>query len=269
MPNLDIQHPACKENALVLARVSQLAYSPSDVVQASIRAEFGWDAELIEVENVQAVVAYCREQTVVAFRGSEIPLTSDGLHDWLDVLNIELTCPDRGVMDLGTDIPVFHSGFAGEASKIWPKLSARLAELKRQYPVGTVWFTGHSLGGALAILAGAAVGSPATVVTFGSPRVATGFGCAVLADRLAGQIYRFVHDRDPVPHLPQISLRGVIIPQLGQCVKLQEKHFWECRVVQLIFRWLTLGMAGVFWDILRSRIDYHLIQNYITALRKM
>src|SRR5690606_25372446 len=65
-----------------------------------------------------------------------------------------------------------HSGFKKEVDDIWPLLEEALAENAK-----TTWFTGHSLGAAMAaICAGrcklsSIESNPAGLYTFGSPRV--------------------------------------------------------------------------------------------------
>lgn len=87
-----------------------------------------------------------------------------------------------------------HRGFHNALERLWPGLEPRL----RAFP-GPWFYAGHSLGGALALLA--AVRRPARAVyTFGAPRV----GDADLMARLLRQAhFHLVTPWDPVPHLPR------------------------------------------------------------------
>jgi hypothetical protein len=93
-----------------------------------------------------------------------------------------------------------HSGFRNALQVVWKPISEALAEV--QFPV---FFTGHSLGAALATLAASrcfhdnAPVRPAALYTFGSPRV----GDAVFADSLKVlSHWRIVDETDIVPEVP-------------------------------------------------------------------
>lgn len=99
-----------------------------------------------------------------------------------------------------------HRGFASLWESLAPTMLGALERVPRSH---RLVFTGHSLGGALAVLAAAHVhwvtGRTPQVFTFGAPRV----GNPPFADawRRAGlEGWRIVHGRDPVPHLPPRSL---------------------------------------------------------------
>lgn len=86
-----------------------------------------------------------------------------------------------------------HEGFKETLDSVWDDISAELAML--QCPV---FYTEHSLGATLATLA-AARRAPATVYTFGSPRV----GNLAFAHSLANiPLYRIVDGEDIVTALP-------------------------------------------------------------------
>lgn len=86
-----------------------------------------------------------------------------------------------------------HSGFYVFFKRIWPKLSGTLETLPRPWI-----FTGHSLGGALAMLAGV-VAEPDLVCTFGAPKVGNREFYQLRNGR---RIWRIVNQIDIVPRLP-------------------------------------------------------------------
>ncbi len=76
--------------------------------------------------------------------------------------------------------------------------------LKQLYPTYSVKTTGHSLGGALALLTQLDLikdGFEVTMYNFGQPRVGDK-KFAAFAYSKAPSSYRVVHYQDPVPHLP-------------------------------------------------------------------
>ncbi|MDB4673759.1 lipase family protein [Verrucomicrobiales bacterium] len=93
-----------------------------------------------------------------------------------------------------------HAGFARALSRVWPHLKQRLDALAGDG--ATVFFTGHSLGGALATLAAALWdGDPAQsqTATFGAPHAGNA-EFAVAYSKVP--IIRVTRGGDPVPDLP-------------------------------------------------------------------
>lgn len=86
-----------------------------------------------------------------------------------------------------------HSGIYMILKRVWPLLAETLERSPRPWI-----FTGHSLGGALAMLAGALV-HPDAVYTFGAPKAGSREFFKI---RLGGQIRRFVNGSDLVSRLP-------------------------------------------------------------------
>ena len=117
-----------------------------------------------------------------------------------------------GLRDMFTDIQVpmtkwdgrgqVHAGFLNALNPVWGDIRHELQSL--QVPA---FFTGHSLGAALATLAAARVlldsslTSPAALYTFGSPRV----GDVDFRENLRGLFHaRVVNDRDIVTTVPPV-----------------------------------------------------------------
>ncbi len=89
-----------------------------------------------------------------------------------------------------------HSGFYVFFKRIWPRIFPTLETLPRPWI-----FTGHSLGGALATIAGA-VEKPDLVCTFGAPKVGTQ---KFYPMKQAESTWRIVNDKDLVPRLPLLD----------------------------------------------------------------
>lgn len=101
-----------------------------------------------------------------------------------------------------------HAGFYRVSQALCPPLDDEIEKLQKKYRDRTknkkdppVILTGHSLGGALALLCGLRIAHHA-VYTFGMPRVCEGG----LISELPPCHYRYVLDGDPVPMTPFRSL---------------------------------------------------------------
>lgn len=153
-----------------------------------------------------AIVAGGRGATVVAFAGTD-PVN---LNDWVADFNAAPT--QAGI----------QAGFANALDRVWPRISAAIAAR----PAGEriVICTGHSLGGALAILAAARAMQdpdlrvqPAAVFTFGSPRPGIAQFAAAYPAALAAATFRFVHGTDLVATVGPSELGFRHVGNLIQC----------------------------------------------------
>jgi triacylglycerol lipase len=200
-------------NAQFLALASDLAYLPEAEGAEAFRTQLGLEARLISVGNTQVYVATNDDHIVAAFRGTEAPTSIEGLKDWLltDAANLLI----QPVGDLGTDFAAagvsarWHDGFMKALASIWdPLLEALQAERKKNDR--PIWITGHSLGGALALLAAWRCKRKFIpihqIYTFGAPMVGNAETAEAIDRELPDRIYRFVNDEDPVPKLPTLSL---------------------------------------------------------------
>jgi hypothetical protein len=175
-------------NAWWLADASWIAYThEATTVRDVLRSRAGMDdCELVAAGGTQCYVAHRDSFAIVTFRGTQPD-------DWNDLFNIARFVPKRW------DVGRVHEGFADALEVVWKPLENRLNQLNDR----RVWFTGHSLGGALASLAAFRRGSQsAGLYTFGSPRVGNGEFAAALDGRLSDKSIRYVNDHDAVTHVP-------------------------------------------------------------------
>lgn len=128
--------------------------NPLDLAIISSRA---YREVTIEAGDTQILIVEHDGALVIAPRGTE--------KDAGDILSDIRFFPwkDR-------DIGWCHKGFLRATQAVWPQLRDILFENTRP-----VWFTGHSLGGAIAILSAAKMmkvlgAAPAGIMTFGAPR---------------------------------------------------------------------------------------------------
>jgi predicted lipase len=116
------------------------------------------------VGGIQGYTGYSRSlnSIIVAFRGSS------NIQNW--ILNIGTT---RSSYSLCTGCSV-HSGFYSGYNLVASQLKTNVNNLKAKYGSARLMVTGHSLGGALAILGSADLHQlyPVdSVITFGQPRI--------------------------------------------------------------------------------------------------
>jgi len=187
------------DNALACAKASLLAYDAA-ITSAKVANAFGLRVtDLAPFDgagtDAKGFLAQLDGAIAIVFRGT------DSLANWIDDAEI-LPLPFRNKGSV-------HSGFLHSLDSVWPTISGTLERWKGGGR--TLWITGHSLGGALAMLAAAMLRFPADasvpaavagVYTFGQPRVGTR-DFAQSCDADFGNFYfRFVNNADIVPRIP-------------------------------------------------------------------
>lgn len=130
------------------------------------------------------------DMAIVSFRGTQ------QTRDWITNLNLTKEPVDKRIQGRAQLVGHVHSGFNQAFRSVEIQIRDHLRDL-RNVPL---YITGHSLGGALAILATWYLHSDtlAACYTFGSPRV----GDTGLMNHFRTPIYRIVNGADPVPFVP-------------------------------------------------------------------
>jgi hypothetical protein len=119
---------------------------------------------------------------------------------------------------LGSTTVVVHAGFQKALDSVWSQIEAELAKL-----TGPVFYTGHSLGGALATLA-AARRAPQAAYTFGSPLVGNEAFVASLRNVC---LYRVVDASDAVTCVPPAALGYRQAGELHTLVAPPRRFSWN------------------------------------------
>ena len=146
--------------------------------------------------DTQAYVAIRKPQgedpgmTVIVFRGTT------NIRDWIrniDIRTEPVEDPKPGKQGI---VGSFHKGFHDGYRSVEGEINKRLAGTGNM----PLYITGHSLGGALAVVATwyQSERRLAACYTFGAPRV----GDHRLMGRFKTPIYRIVNAADPVPYVP-------------------------------------------------------------------
>lgn len=179
------------ENARFLCELSLAAYETRESRLRRELAERGvTDCRLIDCtdSDTQALVGRAGRAIIVAFRGTEASQVQDLMTD----LNLQFVPGPMGQV---------HRGFLTALEAIWETLMDAVAA--RQDGKRLVWFTGHSLGGALAQLAVARLLRCRRVVqglyTFGGPRCGNGVFAAEFDRQARHYTFRIVNEQDVVP----------------------------------------------------------------------
>lgn len=241
---------------LQLARLADLIYLDGPQLDLELQT-FLLSGQLRSVgQDTQYLYASGADYDVLICRGTEGKLAD---------IRTDVQCPLVN-WPLGSNSKA-HQGFSAQADIILADLSQQQPKAGLERPL---WITGHSLGGALAILLALQLSQKpgsklAGVVTFGQPKV----GDAQLSQAITAQLLpfyrRYVNQRDIVPKLPPL-------PDYRHSGQLY--YFDDLDQLQLNPpRWLML-LDQVLCDAeqaetaLRQHLDDHKMKNYVSLLVK-
>ena len=173
-----------------LASLAHLSYSDARDVRRALEALWRDRLTIFSIGRSQGFVAASERVVVVAFRGT------DQIGDWWDNLR---TAP-RPSQIVGGGV---HRGFLQAYELARPTVAMALDAARTGGP-RKLWFTGHSLGGALATIAAMdhAGRDVSGLVTFGQPRAFDGAARGSIAEVLGRRYDRIVNDGDLVPRIP-------------------------------------------------------------------
>jgi triacylglycerol lipase len=179
-------------NAQFLGAAAHLAYSDEPEVKHTLES---WSMELVKFFNsskdTQAYLARNNDACILAFRGTQ----PDKVEDWLT---------DLDALQIPGPVGKVHAGFWNALHDVWPDISNRL---KANRESRSLWVTGHSLGGALAVLAAVRLHLEDHqlvngLYTYGQPRVGDAEFCKGFDQWMGTNTFRFVNYNDIVPRVP-------------------------------------------------------------------
>lgn len=175
------------DRALLFAELSMLSYLKPEEARIAAKPLGFNDVIFYDRDGAQAYSFISDTDHVIACRGTEP-------NEWND-LKADLDASTA----LAETIGRVHRGFKQEVDDLWPVLEQALKNNTLK-----LWFTGHSLGGAMAtICAGRCLLShintlPAQIFTFGSPRV----GNKRYINNAKIDYMRWVNNNDIVTRVP-------------------------------------------------------------------
>ena len=235
--------------SLLFAEMSNLAYqSRAEAGQLAYRVGLP-EIRYYDRDGAQAYIFANDTDTVVVCRGTEP-------HDRND-LKADLSLG----FAIGETVGRVHRGFKREVDDLWPRLEQALVNNTR-----TLWFAGHSLGGAMAaICAGRCKlsyirSTPRALYTFGSPRI----GNHRYVNYVQLEAFRWVNNNDIVTRLP---------PEIfGYRHKGQEIYLNTYGQIRRLTRWQRVKdrWRGFVRSLREGRIDHlsdHSILRYIECIR--
>lgn len=173
------------------------------------------------LSSTRGIVAVGRGATIAAFAGTD-PVA---FTDWITNFNLGARARD------------IHRGFDDAVDAVWADVSAAL---KSTVPTQPLFITGHSLGGALAIIVAERLQremkiEASAVYTFGAPRVgSSAFAGSYNASGLGDRSYRLIHGLDIVPTLPPSTLgfrhagRMIVCGRGGRFTGTQAQSLCDC-----------------------------------------
>jgi triacylglycerol lipase len=202
-----------KDNAGFLCDVSNQAYYPEEDCREWAQLNgfkekflFFDTHDLDPSSHTQGFVAQNPDTILIAFRGTEASQLSDLLADLQAALKVQWET-------LGMVHPGFLTAFKAVQDKTFGDTVVFPDLIKDAVKSGKrkIWITGHSLGGALAVLCAAQLSILGkipihAVYTYGQPRVGDEQFAENMNDNLGDQIFRVVNNRDIIPRLAMYTL---------------------------------------------------------------
>lgn len=204
--------------------------------------------------SAQAALIEHADYVCMAFRGT------DEVGDWFDNVN---------AFSHKVLFGEFHRGFWTSLEDVWPGLAKRYGTLMNR-KVRPIFFTGHSLGGAMATLAAAKFvhdDKPFTsVYTFGQPRAMDRETSRIFNMECKSRFHRFQNNTDLVTRVPT-RLMGY--SHVGSFVYISQEEtlhtdpgFW--------YKFVDY-FDGVFDDVLKlglAGIKDHDMEKYMGAVKR-
>jgi len=199
------QEPFDYANAYGQLMLSYSAYCPADQLQ-------NWNCFFCNVPFVVTTIVYNTSTDThgyvghygsiieVVFRGT----VTSSLKNWITDLDAGHSVPYPVIPNA-----FVHTGFLLAWHSVKQQVIAAVQDLRTKINAIEIYFSGHSLGAAISVLAaleaGISTGLPITCYNFGDPRV----GNQAFADYFDKNIqtsWRLVNQHDIVPHLPTLTM---------------------------------------------------------------
>jgi predicted lipase len=274
-------HSYSRDIAELLSQVSGWSYSNKETFQNQL----SW---LSINNNTILAEGYFYEfstknEALLVDATAQLILTHDGTTAFVSFRGTGLTNPWNFLSDLSTKkVPLFanaancrvHLGFKRNFQAVWYGAKGLLSQLQAHAPtLEAIYVTGHSLGGAMALLAGLALEHQEPelwrrvrgIFTYGQPMVLDDRDRNPVEARIGSRVFRHIYRDDVVPHLPPLSVGGYDHvgseyryypngggwgPRTGHPNANPLVHFGKDRATQIVSALLVLPAVGydLIWD---------------------
>jgi triacylglycerol lipase len=237
------------------AMLSKICYETPDTANPQFE-ELGYTADRItylDVDSSQGYILESDTENVVVCRGTEVDEKEDAISDL------------KVWYSRDAEMGLVHTGFLISVNRLWPQVYSHLMA----NPAKPAYFTGHSLGAAMATIMAVRMlhtyemVKPRALFTYGSPKPFSIIGAHTTAAGIPH--YRWVNNMDIVPRSPGF-LMGY-----GHCGKQHYINSWG-NVVNYGFwrreldKILAIKRAAQFDDL--GYVDSHGMVHYIAALER-
>lgn len=186
-------HDYSLANAYWLARAAQIAYSDGGEIEPQARGLGLTEFAFLQEKETQGFVAADDKAIIVSFRGTE----PDKIQDLL---------ADARLHKVDGPFGEVHRGFQNAFLLVKDDMYAAIDKFRNADNPQPVFVTGHSLGGALAVMATAYCLTDDRPVdglyTFGQPRVGNEDFVEGFKAALGSRHFRFVNNNDTVTRVP-------------------------------------------------------------------
>ena len=218
----------CRDIAAFLSQVSGWSYSDIATIQnklswITVRDETvlaGAHFYPIHVQNealfvdatAQFIITHDDAIAIVSFRGTEI---TNPWNWFIDATTKKVPFFSDSRKHVHENNCKVHLGFKRNFEALWYGGEGILSKLLLYEPkIEAVYLTGHSLGGAMAVLAGLSLQEHQSsiwskvrgIYTYGQPMVVDNADRDRLEERIGDRLFRHIYYNDVVPHFPPLSV---------------------------------------------------------------